>query len=87
MIGLYLIMLLFGHPVAQEPQTQTPGDAKDTPAEIVADQAAEDATPEAGEAKETMEETSASTPMKETEEGGTAEASIDEDYVEDVTTA
>ena len=32
-------MLLFEYLVAKEPQTQAPGDAKDTPANIVADQA------------------------------------------------
>ena len=76
-------MLLFEYLVAKEPQTQAPGDAKDTPANIVADQATQDATPEVGEVEETPE----GTPMEEAEEGGTAEASIDEDYVEDVTTA
>lgn len=66
-------------PVAKEPQIQVPEDLEDTPAEAAADD-----TPEV-EAK--AEETPVDTPMKVAKEGGAAEASIDEDYVADVTAA
>ena len=74
--------------MAHEPQIKVPRDTKDTPTNVVTD----DATETEAEAEETPKDTleveaeDQGTPMEVAKEGGAAEAGIDEDYVADVTT-
>lgn len=75
--------------MAHEPQIKVPRDTKDTPTNVVTD----DATETEAEAEETPKDTleveaeDQGTPMEVAKEGGTTDAGIDEDYVANVTTA